>query len=92
MIPNSIRSGVYLRCQGCCEKCGTRSRLELHHLRYFDDFGNPIEGSETVGDLIALCRECHHAKHLGPAGDFIIDPVEAADQRNWFDYQTTKDD
>jgi len=41
-----------------CEICGSRERLELHHLNY------KHIGNETKEDVVTLCRYCHGASHL----------------------------
>lgn len=72
------------RKRGCCEDCGARVPLELHHLRYVTDDGESIYGRETDDDLAALCRHCHHNRHIDPAGVFYRDPEEMAE--DWFGY------
>lgn len=76
-IPDSVRAAVVRRANGRCEDCGERDRLELHHLRYWrEGEDEPIFGTETAADLDALCRGCHHARHVDPFGYFWSDPVE----------------
>lgn len=36
----------------------------------------PIFGRETPGDLLLLCRDCHHDMHVDAAGLFWPDPEE----------------
>jgi hypothetical protein len=81
-IPRHVRRSVMERCRGRCERCGTRRSLELHHLAYWlrdDGPTEPIFGKETPDDLLALCRDCHKARHIDLAGDFWVDPEETAD-------------
>ena len=83
-IPAKVRAAVMRRARGRCEDCGAKTALELHHLRYTYFHGNradweeSIFGHETEHDLDALCRRCHHARHIDPAGDFWGDPEEMA--------------
>lgn len=60
--------------------------LELHHLTYRSDRPDKYDifGHETPYDLEALCRDCHHAEHIDPAGDFWADPEEM--EAYWFTY------
>ena len=85
-IPPTVRWLVRLRCGGRCEDCTERLPLEPHHLRYRipGPLGGPIFGRETVDDLAALCRDCHHARHIAPDGTFWPDPQAMA--RHWERY------
>jgi 5-methylcytosine-specific restriction endonuclease McrA len=84
-----------LRAKRCCENCGGRLPLELHHLRYYYQpdprypFTEPIDGHETPDDLAALCRDCHHGRHIDPNGDFWRDPEDMADA--WFGFRWEMD-
>lgn len=40
-----------------CERCGSKDRVEPHHLRYKNLF------DVTVDDLETLCRKCHVKEH-----------------------------
>lgn len=93
LIPAATRRAVRHRSRGACEDCGADDRpLELHHLRYLTE-GDPgrggqesIFGQEQPEDLAALCRDCHHDRHLDPAGEFWSDPEEKATAwATWFD-------
>lgn len=84
-IPERVRRAVYSRAGGHCEGCHTRCRrLELHHTTYdlidvtgyAKHIGEAIFGFETPEVLEALCRECHHHRHLDPNGEFWPDPKE----------------
>jgi hypothetical protein len=69
--------------------------LELHHLTYYwhsDPSRGTIFGHETADDLAALCRDCHHDRHIGPDDDFIADPEECAAEWDYYNHMTTKDD
>jgi hypothetical protein len=43
-----------------CERCGTRERLQVHHLTY------ERLGVELDEDLEVLCRRCHATEHGKP--------------------------
>lgn len=51
------RQRILQRAKGRCESCGTRARLQVHHLNY-DNLGN-----ESPEDLQALCGTCHEKTH-----------------------------
>ena len=41
-----------------CSKCGSKDRLEVHHLNY------AYKGMEQIGiDIIPLCNKCHKIAH-----------------------------
>lgn len=54
-MDENIRKAVILR-DGCkCMECGkTSCRLEVHHIR-----PRRLNGSNTLGNLITLCKDCH---------------------------------
>ena len=54
-----LRKQVLRRAGWQCETCGRRAPLDVHHLTY-ERFGD-----ELLGDLRALCRECHDEAHRG---------------------------
>jgi hypothetical protein len=77
-VPYAVRRAVLARSNGHCEDCGsTLKRLELHHLTYRRD-GYTIFGREQPSDLAALCRDCHHARHLDRNGRFWSNPQTMA--------------
>lgn len=43
-----------------CQGCGSKSKLQVHHLRYRNIY------DVEMGDLKTLCRTCHKAEHFGP--------------------------
>jgi len=43
--------------RGKCAKCGSRERLEAHHLTY------ERRGHEDMADLQVLCHDCHMRTH-----------------------------
>jgi 5-methylcytosine-specific restriction endonuclease McrA len=83
-IPDRVRRAVLTRARGHCEDCGRIAILELHHLTYdlsdvtlyHRDVGGLIFGYETPEVLLALCRECHLARHVVD-GEFFGNPKEA---------------
>ena len=58
----TLRQQVLRRAGGRCETCGRAGRLEVHHLMY------ERRGNELLGDLRALCRDCHRDVHRGRDG------------------------
>jgi len=69
-----------------CADCGGQQKLELHH-RHYETVGN-----ESPGDLVALCRDCHEARHRDITGDFWSDPIEKQSYWDSFVEASTKDD
>jgi len=54
---------IYLACTGFgidsfipCENCGKRAQ-DIHHIH------GRGKGKDTIGNLMALCRDCHKAAH-----------------------------
>lgn len=41
-----------------CRKCGSKERLEVHHLTY-----DRVGGNEQMSDLWTLCQKCHAGVH-----------------------------
>jgi hypothetical protein len=62
-----VKAWVLQQAGGCCESCGEpgpfevdgRPFLELHHVQPLAE-----GGSETVGNAVAVCPNCHRAFHL----------------------------
>lgn len=72
-----------------CESCDEAKTLEIHHLTYqYDSYNDgipsPIFGDESPNDLLALCRDCHHAAHRDLNGDYWQDPEDMDDY--WSSY------
>lgn len=44
----------------CCQKCGSKKKLHIHHLTYEHHFYEHL----FLDDLIVLCENCHHKEHL----------------------------
>lgn len=87
-IPKGVKANVLRRARARCEDCGKRNRLELHHKRYFvDSLFGPVSvfGRETEDDLVALCRDCHKARHVDRDGVFWRDPEDREHQESWRD-------
>jgi len=97
VIKREVRLAVLARAGGCCEDCGEKLPLELHHLRYepepsptYRPWEDPIpDGWETPDDLDALCRDHHHGRHVDLNGEFWRDPVEM--EAHWFGYHWAMD-
>jgi 5-methylcytosine-specific restriction endonuclease McrA len=90
MIPPSVRHAVLARARRRCEDCGALVPLELHHLRYAPPMTElDLPGWESPDDLAALCRTCHHGRHLDPNGHFWADPQAMDDA--WFGYHWEMD-
>jgi hypothetical protein len=75
-----IRSGSWehtrrrLR-RDCCEICGTRSTLALHHMTY------ARLGTERPEDVCTLCSECHGMVHTAARLGGTLYPQEVMDAR-----------
>ena len=55
-LDENIRKAVILRDGGKCMECGkTNTVLEVHHIK-----PKRLNGSNTLNNLITLCRKCHH--------------------------------
>jgi len=103
-IPPEVRRAVLARARKQfegCEDCGLPAPLELHHLTYIAegymvcgdiDGGGPIFGQETEDDLAALCRECHHRRHIGLDDVFWPDIDAMNDTFFGFYWAMDKDD
>ncbi len=39
---------------GCCQECGSKENLEIHHLNYYED---------SIENLTILCIKCHRRLH-----------------------------
>ena len=52
----------YVRCRDGykCRKCGSKTRLEVHHIIQRKD-----RGSDIPDNLVTLCHDCHAALHRG---------------------------
>lgn len=70
-IPPSARRAVFERDGWKCRKCGNRQTLDPHHIIY-----RSHGGTDTMGNLITLCRRDHDAIH---AGKLIVDVLFSFD-------------
>jgi len=52
-----IRNKALVRDLCLCQECGSKKRLEVHHLTY------KRVGKELLSDLKTLCRKCHLKQH-----------------------------
>ncbi len=52
-----IRAQAKMRDKHRCVGCGSRERLQVHHLTY------ARLGQERLSDLTTLCRSCHRSLH-----------------------------
>lgn len=60
-----LRHAVFVRAGGRCERCRCplpADAWEAHH-RQLRSRGGP----DTMANLVALCRDCHHDVHAHPA-------------------------
>lgn len=53
----ALRSRVFARCKGICERCNNAGAHDVHHLTY------DRIGSELLTDLLGVCRVCHEELH-----------------------------
>lgn len=60
MLPKAISQAVYRRDDWKCRSCNNRNGLDPHHV-IFQSAG----GSDTLDNLLALCRKCHDDIHAG---------------------------
>jgi 5-methylcytosine-specific restriction endonuclease McrA len=68
------------RAAGCCEDCGARVKLEVHHRTY------KRKGAERPEDLIAVCGSCHNERHGRQRT--IVDWIALALLRRWRLYRS----
>jgi hypothetical protein len=57
-IPLAISRAVWTRARGCCESCGQRGWLHLHHRSSVEE-----GGKHSADNLVLLCSACHRAEH-----------------------------
>lgn len=55
-----VRASALLRAKHRCESCGSKKRLDVHHLTY------RRLGAEAPDDLRVLCRPCRESVHAVP--------------------------
>jgi 5-methylcytosine-specific restriction endonuclease McrA len=54
----TIRKQAVRRADYCCERCGNRGSIEVHHRTYCR------LGDESAEDLEVLCSTCHRAERV----------------------------
>lgn len=59
---DGVRSYKLKRAKYCCELCGGKGVLQVHHKTY-EHHGKEHIGSVANKDLIVLCKECHEKFH-----------------------------
>lgn len=52
-----LRLDILTNRGGKCEECGSKNKIQVHHLTYKNIF------NEEPEDLILLCRSCHELEH-----------------------------
>jgi hypothetical protein len=57
-IPTATLRALYQRAQGCCEGCGERCGLQVHHIIPVSEGGD-----HSLGNLRLFCRSCHDTTH-----------------------------
>ena len=55
-----IKAQVLQRDNWRCQACGSRTALEVHHLKF-----RSHQGEDTEDNLITLCTFCHRQIHAG---------------------------
>jgi hypothetical protein len=54
-----VRAMVFNRDKKTCQKCGSKKKIQAHHLTY-ENHKNELNHLE---DLITLCEDCHKKEH-----------------------------
>lgn len=54
----TLRFSVFQRDNYTCQSCGSKNKLNCHHITYLR------LGAEWMTDLVTLCQECHSNLHL----------------------------
>ena len=54
-----LRQQVLERDGWCCQACGARANLQVHHIEF-----RSRTGEDTEDNLITLCFACHSARHF----------------------------
>lgn len=58
----SVRQVILQRDNYCCQQCGSKDKLQVHHLTY----KHHKEEHKYLEDLITLCQSCHSSIHGEP--------------------------
>ena len=53
-----------------CQQCGSRTNLQVHHIRL-----RSHEGDDAEKNLITLCSQCHRVVHTMPAKNQEDEPL-----------------
>ncbi len=73
----AIRELILARARWRCQACGSRARLEVHHVTKRAQGGSDFD----LDRLVALCRACHERTDAPYAvGRLVVTPLEAG----WF--------
>ena len=59
---HGVRSYKLRNAKYCCELCGKKGVLNVHHKTY-ENHGREFDRDIADSDLIVLCRECHEKFH-----------------------------
>lgn len=66
-VSKEIREQIIERDHHVCRYCGSRERLQVHHIKY-----RSKGGSEEADNLITLCEWCHYEIHKDePVGNIM---------------------
>lgn len=58
----AVSSFVRERDGNRCRKCGSNSKLHIHHVQYINH-GMEAKVATSIDDLICLCEKCHAKEH-----------------------------
>jgi hypothetical protein len=68
----AIRELVLARARWCCQACGLRRRLDVHHVIKRAQGGSDFD----LNTLVALCRSCHEQTDVPyTRGKLVVTPV-----------------
>jgi 5-methylcytosine-specific restriction endonuclease McrA len=60
---NALRASVLSRDDAQCQKCGSKLRLEVHHV-----VPRHLDGDDELSNLITFCKKCHSKSHPRESG------------------------
>lgn len=69
-----IKVLMYKKHHGCCQNCGRKTTLDVHHLTYENI------GHENLKQLKLLCRDCHYRMHRMKGGIFNWHPNDVIER------------
>ena len=61
---DKLRREIYVKYGHKCSLCGAKGLLHCHEIWEYDDKNHV----QKLVDCVALCKMCHHVKHIGKAG------------------------